>query len=430
MTFSLPYELRLSFRFMTSKKSRGVSLNTLISVGGCTIGVAALISTLAVMTGFKEDLRDKILGTHSHIVITSVLQEEVNDAPALIEKAKKIPHVLAATPFVIKQVLLSSESGVSGIILRGIDPATEPTVTDIQRNIVEGKLEYLTHPPPISHENGANDQEEKSFPGIIIGRELAHRLGLVLGSSVHIISPVGKEIDRKGMMGSGGFTPKIREFHVVGIFDTGMYEYDATLAYVSIDAAQAFFNLSHAVTGIEVKVDNIEMAGEIADQMNVQIGFPYEAKDWLRLNRNLFSALQMEKMVMFIILVLIILVASFNIVSTLSMTVIEKSGEIAILKAMGATRRSVMQIFMLEGVLISGTGVAIGVPLGLAILSLLQRFYRLPGDVYYFTYLPMKMQPLDVFAVSCTAILIGFAATLYPAWHAAKLDPAEALRYR
>jgi lipoprotein-releasing system permease protein len=433
---SLPYEFFVGLRYLKAKRrQKSISLNTLISIGGVMVGVAALIATLAVMTGFKEDLRDKILGTNSHIVITDRTRDEIADYPKLVDEAKKIPHVVAATPFIFRQVLLSSDTSVFGVVLRGIDPTTEAQVTEIGKNIIEGRLDSLTNPPPSSlPEAGTTLPEgeaEKILPGIIIGRELAGRLGAFLGDRINIVSPVGKEGTSigKSLTGPMGFTPKIRKFRVVGIFDSGMYEYDSSLAYISIKEAQNFFNLPDVVTGIEVKVDDIFIADRVAEQIEAHLNFPYQARDWMKLNRNLFSALQLEKMMMFIILVLIILVASFNIVSTLTMTVVEKSREIAILKAMGATRESIMRIFMLEGVVIGIVGVILGTPLGLFVCWVLQKFYTLPPDIYYISHLPVKIHALDVFLVSTAAVLIGFFATLYPSWQAAKLDPAEALRY-
>lgn len=431
---SFPYEFFVGLRYLKAKRrQKSISLNTLISIGGVMVGVAALIATLAVMTGFKEDLRDKILGTNSHIVITDRTRDDIQEYPRLVEQAKKVPHVVAATPFIFRQVLLSSDTSVFGVVLRGIDPTTEAEVTEIGKNMIEGRLDYLTNPPdsPLSEEGARPPEGEKILPGIIIGRELAGRLGAFLGDRINIVSPVGKEGASigKSLGGPMGFTPKIRKFRVVGIFDSGMYEYDSSLAYISIKEAQNFFNLPDVVTGIEVKVDDIFIADRVAQQIEAHLNFPYQARDWMKLNRNLFSALQLEKMMMFIILVLIILVASFNIVSTLTMTVVEKSREIAILKAMGATRESIMRIFMLEGVIIGLVGVILGTPLGLIVCWVLQKFYTLPSDIYYISHLPVKINALDVFLVSSAAVLIGFLATLYPSWQAAKLDPAEALRY-
>lgn len=412
-----PYEFFIGLRYLKAKRRhRSISLNTFISIGGVTLGVAALIATLAVMTGFKEDLRDKILGTNSHIVISDRTHDTMKDYRVVLDRVKKIPHVLAATPFIYNQVLLTSEGSVHGVVLRGIDPALEGTVTDIKKNLVQGSLSDLV---------GPSKPGEKPPPpklAIIIGKELAARLGTFLGDTINVISPTGTP-------GPLGIIPKIRKFEVVGIFDSGMYEYDSTLAYISMETAQDFFNLGDTVTGVEVKVDDIFQADRISKAIEEELGFPYWARDWMKLNKNLFSALQLEKMMMFVILILIILVASFNIVGTLTMIVVEKSREIAILKAMGATRREVMRIFMVDGLVIGGVGTAIGIPLGLLVCYLLQSFYTLPSDIYYISHLPVKIQFMDVLLVSLSAVTISFIATLYPSWQAAKLNPSEALRY-
>ncbi|HZR45840.1 MAG TPA: lipoprotein-releasing ABC transporter permease subunit [Candidatus Manganitrophaceae bacterium] len=429
---SFPYEFFVGLRYLKAKKrQKSISLNTLISIGGVTVGVAALISTLAVMTGFKEDLRDKILGTNSHVVVSDRMQEDMRDYRRIADVVTKVPHVVSATPFIFRQVLLSSDTNVFGVVLRGIDPEKEAKVTEVGKNLIEGKLEYLTRPPTPPDEVAPEGEPAKVYPGIIIGKELAGRLGAFLGDKINIVSPVGKEGESvgKSLGGPMGFTPKIRKFQVVGIFDSGMYEYDSSLAYISIPEAQHFFNLPDVVTGIEVKVDDIFIAGKVARDIEARLDFPHQARDWMKLNRNLFSALELEKVMMFVILVLIILVASFNIVSTLTMTVVEKNREIAILKAMGATRRSIMRIFMLEGLIIGGVGVILGIPLGLAVCWTLQTFYTLPGDIYYISHLPVKIHLVDVILVASSAILIGLMATIYPSWQAGKLAPVEALRY-
>jgi len=340
----------------------------------------------------------------------------MKDYRSVVDRVRKVPHVLAATPFIYNQVLLTSEGNVNGVVLRGIDPALEGTVTDIQRNLVQGSLSDLTPPP------GAEGKTAKPRLSIIVGKELAARLGTFVGDTINVVSPTGTP-------GPLGIIPKIRKFEVVGIFDSGMYEYDSTLAYISIPTAQDFFNLGDTVTGVEVKVDDIFQADRIARTIEDTLGFPYWARDWMRLNKNLFSALQLEKMMMFIILILIILVASFNIVGTLTMIVVEKSREIAILKAMGATRREVMRIFMVDGLVIGGVGTLIGIPLGYLVCYLLQSFYTLPSDIYYISHLPVKIRSLDVILVSLSAVTISFIATIYPSWQAARLNPSEALRY-
>ena len=431
---AVPYEIFIGLRYLRAKRRhRTISLNTFVSVAGITLGVAALIGTLGIMTGFKEDLQGKILGTTSHIVIHERTRENMAGYDTLVKRVEEVPHVLAATPFVYRQVLLTSQSAVQGIILRGIDPQRERRVTELAKNVKVGRLDDLEQtstggqrPSPAGL--GAGDQgiaPTSGHPGIILGKELAMRLGAFLGDSVNVVSPVGPT----SALGAVAMVPKIRTFTVVGVFESGMYEYDSSLAYIALGEAQKFFNMGNTVSGIEVKVDDIFMTNEIARAIERALGPTYWARDWMQLNRNLFSALKLEKIMMFLLLVLITIVASFNIVSTLTMIVSEKQREIAILKAMGATRKAIMRIFMLNGLIIGLTGTVIGIPLGYTFLWLIQTYWTFDPTVYYISHVPVHVQALDVILVSFSAILISFAATLYPSWQAAKLDPAAALRY-
>jgi lipoprotein-releasing system permease protein len=386
------------------------------------------------MTGFKEDLQAKILGTTSHIVVQDRTRESIVDYDALVAKVEQTPHVVAATPFIYRQVMLTSRSAVQGVVVRGIDPKREIRVTELGKNITAGRLEDLDSVSPAMEApqagrvpaGSSGTLPPPSAPsGIVLGKELAMRLGVTVGDTLNIVSPVGSA----GSLSSVMMTPKIRAVRVVAIFQSGMYEYDSSLAYLSLAEAQKFFNLGAASTGIEVKVDDIFQAAEIAQALEQSLGFPYWARDWMQLNRNLLSALKLEKTMMFLLLVLIITVASFNIISTLTMIVTEKQREIAILKAMGATRRAIMRIFMLNGLIIGVTGTAIGIPLGYAFLYLIEKYWTFDQTVYYIAHIPVHIQGLDVLLVSCSAILISFAATVYPSLQAAKLDPAAALRY-
>ncbi len=426
----LPYEVFIGLRYLRAKRrNRTISFNTLISIIGVTIGVAALIATLGIMTGFKEDLQSKILGTNSHILLTTKTGETIKNYGELTEKVAAVPEVVAATPFIFKQVLLTSETGSHGVVLRGIDARREVTVTELARNLKAGKLEELERlGPPGKNVPAQPDQADQPagtpplLPGIIIGKELSLRLGVFLGDRLNVVSPVGP-------VSALGMIPKVRAYRVAGVFESGMFEYDSSLAYVSIKQAQEFFNLGDAVTGIEVKVADIFAADSIAQRIEHTLGFPYWARDWMKLNKNLFSALKLEKFMMFVLLVLVVVVASFNIVSTLTMIVVEKHREIAILKAMGATGKAVTRIFMLNGLVIGIVGTVIGIPLGYSFCWAIQTFFTLPGDVYYLSRIPVNIKTFDVVIVGFSAIIITFLATIHPCRQAARLDPAEALRY-
>ncbi len=424
---TLPYEIFVGLRYLRAKRrNRTISLNTFVSIAGITLGVAALIGTVGIMTGFKEDIQAKILGTTAHIIVQDRLKDGMADYDSVAMRAQEVPDVVAATPFVLKQVLLTTQTGVQGIVIRGIDPQREGNVTELAKNLAAGKLADLQKPVKVKQsppDNPTGPPVETEKPGIILGKELALRLGVFMGDTVNVVSPPAGPISAIGMV------PKIRTFAVVGIFQSGMYEYDSSLAYIDLGEAQKFFNLGATATGVEIKVTDVFRAADIARSVEQSLGFAYGARDWMQMNRNLFSALKLEKTMMFLLLVLITIVASFNIVSTLTMIVTEKQKEIAILKAMGATSTSIRRIFMLNGLIIGLTGTTIGIPLGYAFLWLIQTFWTFDPTVYYISRIPVHVLASDVLLVAGSAIMISFFATVFPSRQAARLESAAALRY-
>lgn len=413
----MSYELFIGLRYLRAKRKQTfVSLITLISIAGVMVGVTALIVVIAVMNGFKEDLQDKILGVTSHVVI-SRFDGNISKYQEVKAKVEEVSGVNAATPFIYTQVMISSRKAISGAVLRGIEPQTASKVINLQKNLRAGSLKEL--------EAENKPEGMRATPGIILGNELARNIGVSRGEPVTVISPLGR-------LTPLGRVPRSQTFRVAGIFDSGMYEYDSTIAYVSLWAAQRFLGIGDRVTGIEVRVDDIYEADRVAKAIGKALdGYPYWSRDWMRMNKNLFSALKLEKIVMFIILTLIILVAAFNIVGTLIMVVIEKTRDIAILKSMGATRRSIMKIFLIEGTVIGLVGTLLGLLGGYTLCTLLAtyKFIELPSDVYYISTLPVQMNPLDVALIALAAIVITLAASVYPAWQASRFDPAEAIRY-
>ena len=423
----MPYELFIGLRYLKAKrKATFISIITVISTAGVALGVMALIIVLAVMTGFEEDLKEKILGTNAHIVVLKS-SGAIDDYNGLMKKLKGVSGVVAATPFIYNQVMLSTGRNVSGVVLRGIETRTDTQVTNLYKSMVEGKLSALDQAAP-PRATGS----EPPLPGVIIGNELARHLNLDTGDTVNVVSPLGN-ITPLGMI------PKMKRFRVAGIFNTGMFEYDSTLAYVGLSEAQSFLGMDDTVTGIQLKVTDVYKTGEITRKINRELGFPYYARDWMQMNKNILFALKTEKMVMFIILTLIVLVAAFGIASTLFMVVMEKTKDIAILKSMGATGKSIMRIFVLEGLIIGVTGTVLGVLGGLLvarnlepIVGLIQRltgFELFSKDIYYLDRFPSLVIPGDVILISLTAVIISFVATLYPSWQASRMAPAEAIRY-
>ncbi|MFH0813550.1 MAG: lipoprotein-releasing ABC transporter permease subunit [Pseudomonadota bacterium] len=421
------FELFIALRYLKAKRKQAFfSIITLISILSVAIGVMTLITVLGVMSGFEDDLKGKILGTNAHIRVFKSFQGIENYA-AIASEIEQVPGVRITTPFVYTEAMLSTETGVSGVILLGIDPTTVTKVTNLGETLIQGKLGELSPSQPAEVNAGPG-----RVPGIIIGKELAKNLGLFYLDELTVISPLGEQTPM-------GMVPRMKKFRVVGIFDSGMYEYDTKWTYISIPNAQQFLHLGDKVTGIEIKVDDAYRASFIAKAIQSRLGMGYQVRDWMETNRNLFSALRLEKIIMFIILILIVLVAAFGIISILIMVVMEKTADIAILKTMGARARSIMGIFMIDGLVIGILGTLLGTMGGVLlgeniqiVAEWLERMFGItvfPPDVYYIDTIPYQMRIEDVTAIILITITISFLATIFPSWQASRLDPAEALRY-
>jgi lipoprotein-releasing system permease protein len=408
-------------------------LMTLISIGGVAIGVWALTVVLSVMSGFEADLKHKILGHNAHGMVLTYGQDEFGDWRGIRGKVLGVQGVAGATPFLYNEVMLSAGQNLTGAILKGIDVETVGTVTDLPNNVEDGDLRWLRTPEAIplagrgpaepGEAAGAPPARGRSLPGIVIGRELARSLRVFVGDQVSVVSPFGD-------LGPAGPQPKSRPFRVAAIFYSGMYEYDSKFAYMDLAEGQRFFGTGETVTGLELKVHDVDTARAVMGRVVYALGgWPFRAKDWGELNRSLFSALQMEKVVMAVILGFIVLVASFIIVATLIMLVLEKTKEIAVLKSMGAGVPSVMKVFVAEGVIIGAVGTAFGLILGYGTCALIDRVgIPLDPEVYYISNLPVLIDPAQFALVTLAALALSYLATIYPATKAARLRPVDGLR--
>ena len=415
-------------------RTTGVSAIGLVSVIGVTVGVTALIMVLAVMEGFEVDLREKILGSNAHVVVLHYDGYFADYEEAAADIAA-VEGVSAAAPFLYSEAMVQGRFGASGVIVKGIDLEATPTVTDVRSNLIVGpkgtitseaeRLEVFSklRTPDRAIAQAADDND--ALPGILVGVQLANQLSLFPGDRLHMINPVG---GGKGPMGTP--MPRVRPFRVAGIFNSGMYEYDTKWTYVAIPDVQEFLKTPDMVTGFEVKGEDIEEASAIKDRIDRALGYPFYTNHWKSLNKSLFEALALEKVVMGLILSLIVMVASLNIVGMLILVVVTRTREISILRAMGASAARVRQIFMLEGVLIGLVGTVLGTALGLLGCEGLRNYeFPLDTDVYYLDTLPVVVQYDTVALVALAAVLICFVATLYPATIAARIRPVDGLRY-
>jgi lipoprotein-releasing system permease protein len=443
---------RIGFRSMVASrhlraKKRGfLAASSTLSILAVAVSSCMLISVLSVMGGFRADLKKKILGNHAHIVVDKAF-EELDDWQPLLTRTRQTEGVVGATPFLQVEVMVSSLSNRAGAILRGIDPDTVSDVTDLGNNLTHGKLEYLQHPERILDSSidttkdgpldamlkGAeraagkglpDEQKEASMPGLIVGQELARALRLVVGDRVTVVSP-------RGDLGPTGPIPRTRPFRIAGIFYSGMYEYDMKHAYIDLEVAQRFLRSEGRISGVEVKVDEVEQAPALAAELSAAIGFDgLRVRDWKMMNQQLFGALALEKLAMFITLGIAILIAGFSVFGTLTLLVQEKRREVGILKAMGTSARGVIRIFVIEGLLIGAAGGLMGLGLGFVLTFAAEHFgIRMNPEVYYIDKLPVHLDPTEFAMVGAATVAVCLAATLFPAYQASRVRPVDALRY-
>ncbi|MHB8253337.1 MAG: lipoprotein-releasing ABC transporter permease subunit [Acidiferrobacter sp.] len=411
-----PFEIFVGLRYMRARRrNHFISFISMTSMIGIALGVMALITVLSVMNGFQRTLRNRILGVISDVTVSGPAHR-LKDWRAVTRAALREHGVVAAAPYVRGEGLLVHGRFSGGAIVRGVLPNREKGVSDIATHIVSGRLQAL----------------RPGRFGIVLGRDLAWRLGATMGSRVMLVAP-------GGMVTPAGFLPRLRSFKVVGIFDVGMYEYDAGLALINLKDAQALYRMGRDVSGVRLKVANVDHAPQIRRSLSGQLPAYYRVRDWSQEHSNFFRALKIEKTVMFVILLLIVAVAAFNIVATLVMVVTDKRADIAILRTLGASPRSILTIFLVQGTLIGLSGTLLGVVSGVllslnvtTIVPFIEHVFHthfLSANVYYISELPSHLRWTDVMHVAIASFAMSFVATLYPAWRAAKTEPAEALRY-
>lgn len=423
---NLPFEWQVGLRYTRAGKRRGevdtggktgdgfVSFIAAISMAGIALGVAALIVVLSVMNGFQKEVRDRMLSVLSHVEVFNP-ETGVKDWKGLAEQARRIPEVREAAPYVQGQAMITRDGVVRGVLIRGVEPADEAKVSDIATEMRAGRLANLT---------------AGSF-GIVLGSELARSYGVRDGDKVNVLAP-------EGVVTPAGVVPRLKTFTVVGVFESGHYEYDSSLALINIDDAAKLYRLEN-YTGIRLKLADMQAAPDVTRRLVQTLDQDVLVRDWTQQNRSWFAAVQLEKRMMFIILALIIAVAAFNLVSSLVMSVRDKESDIAILRTLGAAPRSVLAIFVVQGALIGLLGCLIGVVLGVIIamnvghiVSAIESAFHvafLPQNIYFVSALPSDLQLSDVVTIGCVSVLLSFIATLYPSWRAARIEPAEALRY-
>ncbi|MBK9340254.1 MAG: lipoprotein-releasing ABC transporter permease subunit [Rhodoferax sp.] len=416
----IPYELQLGWRYTragrATRRNGFISFISGVSMLGIALGVAALIIVLSVMNGFQKEVRDRMLSVVSHIEILSSNGEALSDVNRTLTEVRAHPQVVGASSFIATQSLLARGEDMKGAIVRGIDPATESQVTDLAANTQNLNVIKALVPGEF---------------GVVLGYELARQLGVSKGELVTLIAP-------SGQVTPAGVTPRMKQLVVVGTFDSGHFEYDSTLAMIHVDDAAKMFRLE-GPTGIRLKLKDLHEARAVARDLSLSLTGNLVVRDWTRQNKTWFAAVQVEKRMMFIILTLIVAVAAFNLVSTLVMTVQDKRADIAILRTLGASPKSIMGIFVVQGATVGVIGTFAGLLLGLGvafnidvIVPFIERVFNasfLPKDIYFLSRMPSEPQMADILPIAVIALILAFAATLYPSWRASRMNPAEALRY-
>jgi lipoprotein-releasing system permease protein len=409
------YQLFIAKRYFKAKRKTGfISIITFVSILGVMIGVAALDIVLSSFNGFEDEVRTRLFNADAHIQLRKYYVEGIENYPEIIDTVLTVKHVVGASPVISREGVARSRDNNQPAAIRAVDPETVGSVNELPKSIVSGKFELGTH----LHEG-------RELPGIVLGRYLAESLMIFSPDEIITLFIIPQEANIFS-------PPRVKQFVVTGISEIGFYEYDKVMAYISIEAGQKLFNMPNTISWIEIKLDNYNLAGRVAPIIQKIVGgYPFVAKTWFELNRSLYSWMTIEKWGAFLILCLIIMVAAFNIVSSLIMIVMEKTREIGILKSMGASSKGIMKIFLFEGIIVGLIGTIFGSAIGFTVSYLQQTFglLKLPADVYLIDKLPMKMQPLDFFAIALAALLLCLIASAYPAYKASKLEPVEAIRF-
>ena len=408
----MPFELQIAIRYLRSKrKNRFISLITYISITGVVIGVAALIIILSVMNGFESDVRARFINLDGHVTVRRYHYEGITTFGAVMNQIKGSKEIVSLTPYIHDKGYIISAEEATGVLIRGIDIGSAAAVTDINTNLISGRFDL-----------GKLEDERPAY-GIVLGNELAKKLRVQIDDEVKVASLAG--------VTSITQMPQMLRFKVKGILKTGLFEIDENFAFVSIESAQKLFNMPGQVSGIKIKIKNYQQAEVVAEDIENKLGYPFRAISWKTSNQNLYAWIQIQKWAGFIMLSLIVLVAAFNIISTLIMVSMEKTRDIGILKSMGATSKNIRTIFTIEGLVVGVFGTAIGCLIGylLCWAQMKYKFFALPGDVYIISWLPILMKGSDFLLIAVTAVLLAFLATLYPAHKSASLDPVTAIRY-